>query len=82
MSNYELWRLKIYFKTPLRLAFRILTLLLPESNSLSWLFSTEIEFLEISFLPENIIDYMATGPNFNWHRLSILIKDVNIDELP
>ena len=82
MSNYELYWLKIYFKTPLYLIFRILTLLLPENNSISWLFSTELEFLEVSFRPENVVDYMATGPNFNWYRLSIPIKNVNIDELP
>ena len=53
-----------------------------ENSSLSWLFSTKLQFLEISFRPENIIDYMAAGPNFNWYRLSIPIKNVNIYELP
>ncbi len=53
-----------------------------ENSSLSWLFSTKLEFLEISFRPNNVINYMATGPNFNWYRLSIPIKNVNIDELP
>ena len=52
-----------------------------ENSSFSWLFSTELEFLEISFRPENVIDYMAMGPHFNWYRLTIPIMNASVVEL-
>jgi hypothetical protein len=52
-----------------------------ENSSLSWLFSTELEFLEISFRSENVIDYMAMGPHFNWYRLTIPIMNASVVEL-
>jgi len=52
-----------------------------ENSNLSWLFRTDLEFLEISFRPENVIDYMATGPHFNWYRLTIPIMNASVVEL-
>ena len=53
-----------------------------ESSNFTWLFNSELDFLEISFRPEKVIDYMATGPNFNWYRLSIPIMKVTVEEEP
>jgi hypothetical protein len=52
-----------------------------ENSSLSCLFSTDLEFLEISFRPEKVIDYMAMGPHFNWYRFTIPIMNASVIEL-
>jgi hypothetical protein len=51
-----------------------------ERSHFTWLFKSNLDFLEISFRPEQVIDYMATGPNFNWYRLSIPIMKATIKE--
>jgi hypothetical protein len=51
-----------------------------QRSHFTWLFKSNLDFLEISFRPDQVIDYMATGPNFNWYRLSIPIMKVTIKE--
>ena len=52
------------------------------TNHFSWTFSTNLDFLEVSFRPDKTIDYMATGPHFNWYRLTIPIRNASVVELP
>jgi hypothetical protein len=53
-----------------------------ESSNFTWVFKSDLDFLEISFRPEKVIDYIASGPNFNWYRLSIPIIKVTLEEEP
>lgn len=51
------------------------------TSNFSGTFRTKLDFLEVSFRPDKTIDYMATGPHFNWHRFSIPIMNANLFEL-
>jgi hypothetical protein len=51
-----------------------------ENSNFTWVFKSDLDFLEISFRPEKVIDYRAAGPNFNWYRLSIPIIKVTLEE--